>query len=54
MAARHVGGGPGRIDEHEAIAFDVDRGVEPVPASAWTSGGSRSIARPVFFLARDP
>jgi hypothetical protein len=32
MAARHVGGGPGLIDEHEAFGFEVDLTVEPVLA----------------------
>jgi transposase len=30
MAAGHVGGGPGLVDEDEAFGFEVDLAVEPM------------------------
>jgi hypothetical protein len=30
MAAGHVGGGPGFIDEHEALRVQIDLAIEPV------------------------
>lgn len=32
MAADHVSGGPGLVDEDEALGFEVDLAIEPVLA----------------------
>jgi hypothetical protein len=32
MAAGHVRGGPGLVDEDQAFGFEIDLAVEPVPA----------------------
>jgi hypothetical protein len=32
VAARHVRGSPGLVDEDEALGFEIDLAVEPVPA----------------------
>jgi len=32
VAAGHVGGGPGLVDEDETLGFEIDLTVEPVPA----------------------
>jgi hypothetical protein len=32
MAAGHVGGGPGLVDEHEALGFQIELAIEPVLA----------------------
>jgi transposase len=31
VAARHAGGGLGLVDEDEALGFEVDLAVEPMP-----------------------
>jgi hypothetical protein len=33
VAARHVGGSPGLIDEHEALRREIELPLEPVPAA---------------------
>ena len=33
MAARHVGAGPGFIDEHQSLGVEVELAVEPLLAS---------------------
>ena len=38
MAARHVGGGPGLVDEDEALRIKVELAVEPGLASAQDVG----------------
>ena len=32
MAAGHVGGGPGLVDEYEALGFQIELAIEPVPS----------------------
>jgi hypothetical protein len=32
MTAGHVGGGPGLVDEDEALGLQIDLALEPVPA----------------------
>ena len=38
MTARHVGGGPGLVDEHEALWREIELPLEPVPAASQDVG----------------
>jgi hypothetical protein len=38
VAARHVGGSPGFIDEHEAIRREIELPLEPVPTASQDVG----------------
>ena len=38
MAARHVGGGPGLIDEHEALRLQIGLPIEPIAAASQDAG----------------
>lgn len=33
VAARHVGGSPGLVNEHEALWYEIELSLEPVPAT---------------------
>jgi hypothetical protein len=38
MAARHVGGSPGLIDEHEALRLEIELPLKPVPTASQDVG----------------
>jgi hypothetical protein len=48
VAAGHVVGGPGLVDEDEAFGFEIDLTVKPVPRCLRTTGRSCSTVCPVF------
>ena len=50
MAAGHVGGGPGLVDENEAFGFEVDLSVEPVLALPQDVGTILLDSVPGLFL----
>lgn len=50
MAAGHVGGGPGLVDEDEALGFEVDLAVEPVLALPQDVGTVLLDRMPGLFL----
>jgi hypothetical protein len=50
MAAGHVGGGPGLIDEDEALGIEVDLAVKPVLALSQDVGPVLLDRVPGLFL----
>jgi hypothetical protein len=50
MAAGHVGGGPGLVDEHEAFGFQIDLAVEPCVALPQDVGAVLLDRVPGLFL----
>ena len=50
MAAGHVGGGPGLVDEDEALRVQIELAIEPVLALLQDVGAVLLDGRPGLFL----